>query len=95
MIKIDHLESDTRHVKASTRITPTKATHKHEYFLPITWNRVRLKDVVSKEKYKFTGIPTCVDCGHENRRARRGAVEIEFSVQEFNDKFRKRPRTNS
>lgn len=76
-------ENDTPYVKGSTRTTPSKADHRHEYVRAVTYMRVRRFDgSVSAEKYRFTAPDECIICGHRSRR-RTEAVEVEVSPVEF------------
>lgn len=78
-------EDDTKYVKRSSKKTPPKANHRHEYFRYVTWVRiVRFDGSISDERYKRAGKITCIDCGHI-RRYRGGVVfeEIEVSLKEF------------
>lgn len=85
---MDILELDTRYVKASTKTPPKKARHHHEYAIIFKMSRiVRFDGSVSSEYYPFELPPTCVDCGHEKRSARKIAVRIEVPIREF-DKLR-------
>ena len=75
-------ENDTPYVKGSTRTTPSKADHKHEYVRAVTYMHARFDGYVSAEKYRFTAPDECIICGHRSRK-RTAAVEVEVSPAEF------------
>lgn len=77
-------EVDTKHVKRSSRRTPTKANHKHEYFRYVTFNYIRKFDGrISDKKHKLYTRDTCIDCGHQ-RNWQKDTIEIEVTPKEFN-----------
>ena len=80
-------EVDTAYRKTKKKSSPQKATHKHAYLVIFTMNHIRRFDgSISKETYKFSLPPECVDCGHVVRRTKRMAreiVEVEVSPSEF------------
>ena len=77
-------EENVRHKKSSTKVTPTKADHKHSYIRPFTMSHVRrFNGTISTEKYKFSLKDRCVDCGRTSRRRRNEALEVEISLKEY------------
>lgn len=78
-------DNDTKYVKPSSKKTPPKANHRHEYFRYVTWARiVRFDGSISDERYKRGGKITCIDCGNIRRyKGRVDFEEIEVSVKEF------------
>ena len=76
-------ENDTPYVKGSTRSTPKKSDHRHEYVRAVTYMRiVRFNGGLSDEKYRFAAPDECIICGHRSRK-RTEAVEVEVSPVEF------------
>lgn len=81
---IDH-EVDTKYVKKSQKVTPTKTNHKHEYISFVTYNHVqRTNGSVSEEKYRFATRPECKTCGNTRRRGKiKDVTEIEVTPREY------------
>lgn len=76
-------ENDTPYVKGSTRTTPSKSDHKHEYVRAVTYMHARFDGYVSAEKYRFTAPDECIICGHRYVGRNPNAVEVEVSPAEY------------
>jgi hypothetical protein len=84
----DVLELETPYVKPAQKATPPKADHKHEYFVPFCMRQIRKSDgTLSSQKYMFSGLVQCIECGHVNRNAYRTAERVEVTPKEFYDKY--------
>src|SRR5690606_40014029 len=75
---------DTKHVKRAEKDVPTKADNKHEYIRVFCWSKILRSDgTLSKDLYKFTLYPKCVECGAVKIRHARNVTEVEVSLTEY------------